>query len=905
MKKEILALVVSLLVCFELCGQGIYPTPNKFQDGVVFFRVSDSFSVEHIPVLDDYSVDETYFPQLKEIFEKYGLINLSRPFAVYSHPVLLRIFKMNFSQINEIDYLVRDLEQIDFIVYVEKNPEQKSFWTPNDPFYGVVEGKNMRWHLDMINAEKAWDFQRGNSSIKVAIVDNFVWGEHPDLEIDPANQYNAANRTVGNASPVGLFPQDSSEKAYLPSHGTHSAGLVGGKNNNGIGIASIGGGVTLLGIRTADYNGNMYYTLEGVAWAVSQGAHIVSMSYGSTYYSTLGEELFKTYSNAGVVLVAAAGNEGEEGNPKNYPACYSSVISVASVNADATLSYFSQHGDTCADIAAPGGFIASPTVLPNILSTTYCKPYIFNNISALENLYYDGMQGTSMSCPITAGLCGLLLSAKPNLTPAQIKYYLQKSARPLNPNSQTNIGANGYIDALGALLLLDTNFFYATPQIINSTSSQSTNSVSIYAQNGWTMQQDYPNWIGIDTAKMNDILVQAIITIEENTSIFPRTATLFLHSVDLDSTITITINQEAAFPVLEVDKEIVRISQEKDKSSTLSIKSNVDWTINGIIPDWLLLSDVSGMGDKKITFTATDDNTTGSPLSCTFTLEGTSVPTILLTVYQMDETLSLALDKSSVLLSGNKGAKDSIYITSNTDWSIAISDTMYASFTPQKGFGDQQVIITALLDNTTFDVVQRIATVEGNGTEDTHLDIMQQPGPFCNLSASVLNLGNLEGDTASIDVFANIPWTVLSNTANWVSLSTTSGSDSARIICTATADNTTASTRSTNFQIRTNISLKTFRVNQLPADDVGIADFSTDAISINPNPSENYTIIKSKNLPITQIRVTSIEGKTIKEAILGRQAETALDISGFAKGIYFLQVRLADGSSVMKKLVKK
>jgi len=149
MKKKMFALLASLFVCFELCGQGIYPGLN-FQDGVVYFRVSDSFAVEHIPVSEDYSVDGVYFPQLKAVFEKYGLIHLSRPFAVFHHPVLLRIFKMEFSQIHEIDNLVNDLETIDFIVYAEKNPEQKTFWAPNDQFYGVLDGQNMRWHLASI-----------------------------------------------------------------------------------------------------------------------------------------------------------------------------------------------------------------------------------------------------------------------------------------------------------------------------------------------------------------------------------------------------------------------------------------------------------------------------------------------------------------------------------------------------------------------------------------------------------------------------------------------------------------------------------------------------------------------------------------------------------------------------------
>jgi subtilisin family serine protease len=908
MKKEFFALLVSVFMSFGLYGQAVAPVPaSEFEAGVVFFRVSDSFPVEHFAVLDDYSVDESNFPQLKEVFNNYGLLNLSRPFAVFNHPVLLRIFKLNFSYANAIDKLISELESMDFIVYAEKNPLRKSSWKPNDPFYGVLDGKNMRWHLDMIHAEEAWDIQRGDAGVKVAIVDNYVWGAHDDLQIDSVNQYDAYNRKVGDASPIGFIPQNSSYNAYLSSHGTHCAGLVGAKNDNGIGIASIGGGVTLMGVRTSDQNDNMYRTAEGVAWAVSQGARVVSMSYGSTRSSQTEASVFQAYFDAGVVLVAAAGNEGDEGNPKGYPACYPSVISVASVNADKRLSYFSQHGDTCADIAAPGGFIASPTVSPNVLSTTYCTPYYFNDNNALQHSYYDGMQGTSMSCPIAAGLCGLLLSKNPNLTPAQIKYYLQKSAIPISPLSQTNIGKNGYIDALGALVVLDTNFFYAAPQVINNTAAQTIENVWVYSQNGWTLQPNYPDWILVDTINISAILTQMVLTVTENAPLFPRTGTVVLYSASLDSTITITINQEASAPRLEVDKDIVRISQEKDKTSTLSIRSNTDWTINGAIPTWLTLSDISGTGDKKVVFTATSDNTTDNPFSCTFTLEAPDVPAILLTVHQMNEILLLIVDKSYVMLAGAKGSRDTIFITSNTDWVIYNPDTAFINFNPSKGFGNQQVIVTTLSNNTLTENIQRITIVDGNGCENRSLDIVQSASPFCYLPVSAFNVGGYQGDTVGVSVYANIPWTVI-NSSSWVSPGATSASDSAIIIFTATQDNpSVTNTRSVNFQVRSNIALRTLRINQLPRDTIitGITDYSGSCVSISPNPSENWVMIKSENLPMKQVRVMSVEGKVLKEAVLGKQSEMALDMANFAKGIYFLQIQFTDNTRVMKKIVKK
>ena len=234
--------------------------------------------------------------------------------------------------------------------------------------------------------------------------------------------------------------------------------MVAAKNNNSVGISSIGGGdgttgsgLTLMGVRAANNNDQLYYCSNGVAWAVNNGANVVSMSYGGTSSSTSEQRAYQTYYNNGVVLVAAAGNDGDGNNAINYPAGYSSVISVASVDKSGKLSYFSEYGSGRADIAAPGGFYNNG-MTNNILSTTYCVNQ-YNRImgmSGLSGQYYDGMQGTSMACPTVAGLCGLMLSAYPAMTPAQVKNCLQTTATALASGSNA-IDGNGYINAQAAV----------------------------------------------------------------------------------------------------------------------------------------------------------------------------------------------------------------------------------------------------------------------------------------------------------------------------------------------------------------------------------------------------------------------------------------------------------------------
>ncbi len=263
---------------------------EEFESGVVFFGLSRDYDVSHIPMTEDKTVNAHLLPELSDIFEKYGLIVLFRPYLSFENPVLERIIEMKFSKTEEIDNLIKDLEKKDFIRYAEKNAIKKTMSIPNDPFYGIVDGKNVKWHLDMIYSEGAWMIQQGDPNIKVAIVDNYVWGDHPDLNISTSNLYDAYHYNAGNASPPASIPQNSSNRdtleiAYNYSHGTHAAGLVGAINNNGTGIASIGGGVTLMGIRSSRDNGNMVRTSRGVAWAVENGANVINMSYGSFYYA--------------------------------------------------------------------------------------------------------------------------------------------------------------------------------------------------------------------------------------------------------------------------------------------------------------------------------------------------------------------------------------------------------------------------------------------------------------------------------------------------------------------------------------------------------------------------------------------------------------------------------------------
>lgn len=912
MKTKNIFGVILLFFTISSFSQSIQePENGEFESGIVLFGLSKDYDVSHIPMRKDKTVNASLLPELSDIFEEYGMIVLFRPYLAFENPVLERIIEMKFSKTEEIDNLIKDLESKDFIEYAEKNAIKKTMSIPNDPFYSIVDGKNVKWHLDMIYSEGAWMIQQGTPNIKVAIVDNYVWGAHPDLNISTSNLYDAYNRSVGNASPPSSRAQDNSLQAYEDSHGTHGAGLVGAVNNNDIGIASIGGGVTLMGIRTANNYGKMYDAALGVSWAVENGANVINMSYGSEYSSQSEANAFQQYANQGIVLVASAGNEGHEGNPTIYPAGYPSVISVASIDGNGKLSYFSQYGSTNADIAAPGGFISyratslggEPTY-PNILSTTYCESYSLKYPS-LIGTNYDGMQGTSMSSPMVAGLCGLLLSYDPTLTPVQIKSLLQQTASPLNPASPTDIGGNGYVNAFAALLsLLDGSIFKISKATVNASCLKNTDSILIVSNHNYIISE-VPSWIDADARTYYDKSKRLVLNIQENFSISPRSCEIAIYCADLDSTLTIIVSQEAYPHTLLTDRDTIRMNLTQGSSSSLKLTSNVNWKLNGTIPTWLDISDDQGDTSTIILFTAKTDNQTGTNQIATFTLSGVGVDTINLTAIQSFEELYFYTDKSIVNLKNTKYSIDTIKITSNTDWEIFGFDTSLVTVRPTSGFGNGFIIVTTRIANINYTPNSTSASIITNGSSTANISILQKETDFLRLPETEFTLGADSGSTVIVPVLSNLTWYFQSMTiAPWVEPNISGATDSANVIFTALKTND-GNVRTATFTPRNSTYIRKIYITQETTNTSSIDEIAKESkpISIYPNPTNNsINIVSSKEMK--QIQLISITGKILR-SISPNETNTKIDLSNMSSGIYFVKIMLNDNSIITQKVTKQ
>lgn len=299
------------------------------------------------------------------------------------------------------------------VLYAEPDYPVQAYYTPNDPQYGS------QYALPKVGAPAAWDVTRGSATVRVAVVDCGVFSQqtgrthsdgqagHPDLR----------GRVIMNQD----FTNSATSFDDYCDHGTHVAGIIGATGNNGVGISGLAPEVSLMNAKVLNDSGSGSTSniLNGVSWAVQNGAHVVNMSLGRDGACSQSEADMMNYAwSQGVVVVAAAGNSslGSSGSPANCP----NVVSVASTTSSDALSSFSNYG-TNVDVAAPGSSI----------------------LSTVRGGGYASYNGTSMASPYVAALAGLVFSLNPDRTPQSVVDVIRTTA--------TQIGGTGSQFAWGRI----------------------------------------------------------------------------------------------------------------------------------------------------------------------------------------------------------------------------------------------------------------------------------------------------------------------------------------------------------------------------------------------------------------------------------------------------------------------
>lgn len=278
--------------------------------------------------------------------------------------------------------------------FAEPDYVAKAILTPNDPYYATSQ-----WHLPKINAPLAWDRSTGASSVVVSVIDSGVDSQHPDLQGRVLAGYDFINSDAD--------PSDDN------GHGTAVAGTAAAWGNNGIGVAGVAWGVSILPVKALDASGSGSYSTiaNSITYSADRGARIINLSLGGTSSSRTLQSAVDYAWGKGSVLVAAAGNNGN--NVAVYPAACNNVLAVSALDkADARTSW-SNYG-SYVDLSAPGEGI----------------------VTTWSGGGYVSISGTSFSSPIVAGVGALALSDNASLSNADLVDLLQ--------NTADDIGATGY-----------------------------------------------------------------------------------------------------------------------------------------------------------------------------------------------------------------------------------------------------------------------------------------------------------------------------------------------------------------------------------------------------------------------------------------------------------------------------
>ncbi|HWG74431.1 MAG TPA: S8 family serine peptidase [Acidimicrobiales bacterium] len=326
--------------------------------------------------------------------------------------------------------------------------------TPNDPCYAgcaspfpvaveddqsqALAGTFDQANLAAVHAPRAWGITKGSASIKVAVLDTGVEASNPDL----AGKVIMGPTLCQNDSAPDTCTPGTAANNDMVGHGTHVSGIIAANTNNGAGIAGLGWNtqVTVYKVLDDQGNGSDADVDTGIIDATLAGNRVINLSLsGGVCQEGAGGPVVECLptdpdmTNAidfalshGVVVVAAAGNDGQAGSGTipEFPAAYPGVLSVAATDNSGAVTYFSERG-AAANIAAPG----------------------LDVLSTWNDGNYALASGTSMSSPTVAAAAALVLAANPSLSGAQVAGILRQSAAPI-PGDPI---AGGFLDVGAAV----------------------------------------------------------------------------------------------------------------------------------------------------------------------------------------------------------------------------------------------------------------------------------------------------------------------------------------------------------------------------------------------------------------------------------------------------------------------
>jgi len=338
---------------------------------------------------------------------------------------------------------VEKLQARESISYIEPNYYYHTLEVthPDDTYYSY------QWNYSQIRLPQAWSDSTGSANVRIAVLDTGVSSQHPDLveQVDEIDGYNII--------------ADNNDFDDLDGHGTHVAGIVAAATNNNRGVAGVMWKSSIIPVKVLENNtGSWFDIARGIRYAagltedpeISQPVDIINLSLGGANKSETVKAAVEEAREEGIIIVAAAGNFGEEG--LLYPAAFSDVISVGAVDfnypEEPGLAWYSNYSSEL-DILAPGGDLKVDSSnrgwKDGILST-----HAGSGSSFSGSADYKFKEGTSMAAPHVSGVIGLMLANGMSRNQNKVRDILQNTSMKLADISQ-DIGKAGLLNAYWAL----------------------------------------------------------------------------------------------------------------------------------------------------------------------------------------------------------------------------------------------------------------------------------------------------------------------------------------------------------------------------------------------------------------------------------------------------------------------
>lgn len=274
-----------------------------------------------------------------------------------------------------------------------------------------LQAQKEDWGIATSNIPAAWNAGFTGKGIKIAVIDSGI-SRHEDLKL------------AGGVSTVDYTQSYNDDQG----HGTHVAGIIGGLNN-GYGVKGVAYDAQLYAVKAFDADGQAFVSdmIEGINWSVANGMDIINLSAGSQTDSSAFKAAADKAYDSGLLIVAAAGNDGDSTGKRDtvdFPARYPSVIAVGAVDRYSRRTEFSSTGSSV-EVAAPGD---------RILSTYTGNQYAY-------------LSGTSMATPYAAGELALIKEAYPSLGNKELRQVLINHTRDAGPAGKDPYYGYGIIRA--------------------------------------------------------------------------------------------------------------------------------------------------------------------------------------------------------------------------------------------------------------------------------------------------------------------------------------------------------------------------------------------------------------------------------------------------------------------------